>query len=168
MKNRSLLLIAVLTVALLSLLSAPVHGGPPSAAEGLLQYLPVDQSMRVAGGNTFVDFAEVGKWTGTLEGESTDVGALVIHSAGFASVKAITSFVGTVGGRSGTLEMGFIGEKPDLLPGTEWEGKWVILSGTGDLANLRGHGTWWGPGWQGNPTEWGNIPYAGEIHFEPN
>jgi hypothetical protein len=169
MKKSSMLLITVLAVALLSMLSVPVHGGPPTTAEGLWRYLPTtNETVRVAGGNTFIYAEEVGEWTGTFEGESTEVGVVVIHSAGFASFKGIVSLVGSVGGKSGTLEIQVVGKKPDLLPGTEWDGKWVILSGTGDLANLRGHGTWWGPGWQGDPTEWGNIPYAGEIHFDPD
>lgn len=70
-------------------------------------------------------------------------------------------------GKWGTLEMRVVGSSPDVPTG--WEGKWVILSGTGDLANLRGQGTWWGPGYDpANPLEYGKIDYSGKIHFEPD
>lgn len=168
MSKRSRLLITVLMVALLSALSVSAHAGPPENAEGLWQYIPTIEGVRVADGNTFIYITEVSKWTGTFEGESMEVGTVVQHSAGFVSFEGIVSFVGSVGGKSGTLEMRVVGKKPDRLPGTEWDGKWTILNGTGGLATLRGHGTWRGPGWSpANPTEWGNIPYAGEIHFDP-
>jgi len=141
MKKTCLTLITVLMV--LSILSIAAHAGPPTTAEGLWQYIPTIEDVRVANGNTFIHITEVGQWTGTFE-------------------------VGSVGDRSGTLEMRVVGEKPDQLPGTEWEGKWVILSGTDGLATLHGHGTWWGPGWNSaHPTEWGNINYSGKIHFDP-
>ena len=167
MKKRSLVL-----VALLFALSTTALAGPPTTAEGLWQYIPnplAPEDVRVVGGNTFIDSTEVGRWTGTFEGDSTEAGTVVIHSQGFLSFKAIVSFVGKVDGKSGTMEMSVVGSMPDELPGSIWEGKWVILSGTGDLNNLHGQGTWWGPGWDpAKPEEWGNINYLGNIHFEPN
>jgi len=166
MKKTCLTLITVLMV--LSILSIAAHAGPPTTAEGLWQYIPTIEDVRVANGNTFIHITEVGQWTGTFEGVSTEEGTVVRHSSGFVSFKGKVSFVGSVGDRSGTLEMRVVGEKPDQLPGTEWEGKWVILSGTDGLATLHGHGTWWGPGWNSaHPTEWGNINYSGKIHFDP-
>jgi len=167
MKKRMLmLLVTVLMVALLSTLSVPVYAGPPGHAEGLWQYIPSVTSSRIADGNTFLDTTEVGQWTGTFSGVSTEIGKVVRHSSGFASFKGAVSFVGNVGNKSGTFEMLAVGSKPD--PSSEWEGMWVIISGTGDLATLHGQGTWWGPGYSSaNPTEWGDIYYSGEIHFEP-
>ena len=57
-------------------------------------------------------------------------------------------------GKSGTLEMSVVGKRPEGA--TEWEGKWVILSGTEELATLRGQGTWWGPG-ASEFGVWGDI-----------
>ena len=166
MKKTFLTLITVFMV--LSMLLIAAHAGPPTTAEGLWQYIPTIEDVKVANGNTFIYTTEVGQWTGTFEGDSTEIGKVVQHSSGLVSFKGTVSFVGNVGDKSGTLKMVAVGSKPDRLPGTEWEGTWVILSGTGDLANLRGHGTWRGPGWDPtHPTEWGNIYYSGEIHFDP-
>lgn len=153
-------------MALLAVFSVPVSAGPPENAEGLWQYLPSATLIRVADGNTFLDITETGQWSGTFSGESTEEGTVVQHSSGLVSFKGKVSFVGDVGDKSGTLEMRVVGSKPD--PGSEWEGTWVIISGTGDLSTLHGQGTWWGPGWSpANPTKWGDIYYSGEIHFEP-
>jgi len=167
MKKRALmLLVTVLMVALLSTLSVPVSAGPPENAEGLWQYIPSIENARVADGNTFLDTSEVGQWTGTFSGVSTEKGKVVRHSSGHVSFKGAVSFIGKVGDKSGTLEMLAVGSKPDLS--SEWEGTWVIISGTGDLATLHGQGTWWGPGYSSaNPSKWGDIYYSGEIHFEP-
>jgi hypothetical protein len=163
MKKRSLLLITVLMVALLSTLSAPVYAGPPTPAEGLWQYQPFIETMRFADGNTFLETFENGKWSGTFDGTSTEDAKVVIHSSGAWSFRGIVSFEGEVDGKPGTLEMHVVGSRPDAL--SDWEGKWVILSGADDLATLRGQGTWWGPG-APDVGLWGDIYYAGNIHFE--
>jgi hypothetical protein len=108
---------------------------------------------------------ENGPWTGTFEGISTEDGKVVIHCSGAWSFNAIVSFSElTVDGRTGTLKMSVVGKRPD--ENADWAGKWVILSGTGELTDLRGQGTWWGPGAPG-PEEWGDIYYAGNYHFRP-
>lgn len=156
-KTRSL--IVLLLVVLLLTIALPAQAGPPENAAGLWQYTSTVVDEKIAGGNTFLYTTEVGLWTGTFEGDSTEIGVVVLHSAGFNSFKAIVSFVGSVDGKTGTLEMLVVGKKPDRLPGTEWEGKWVILSGTGELVNLHGQGIWWGSN--------RNINYTGNVHFEP-
>jgi hypothetical protein len=162
--KRMLLTLLTLSV-ILSMLSVPALAGPPTAAEGLWQYKPTILDERVADGNIFLETSEEGIWTGTFEGESTEAGHVVIHSSGFWSFRAIVSFSEvTVDDKTGTLEMSVVGKRPDA--GSDWQGRWVILGGTGELATLRGQGTWWGPGAPG-PGEWGDIPYAGQIHFEP-
>jgi len=145
-------------------LSISVQAGPLTAAEGLWQYTPYIESMKVAGGNTFLDTVEVGVWTGTFEGDSTEDGEVVIHSTGAWSFRGTVSFSQvTVDGKSGTLEMHVVGKRPDAF--TDWEGSWVITGGTGDLADLHGEGTWWGPGAPDIGLQ-GDIYYAGQIHFE--
>ncbi len=162
---KRMLLKLVTLSAILAMVSVPVLAGPPTAAEGLWQYKPTIDGIREADGNTFLKTSEEGKWTGTFTGDSTEDGHVVIYSTGFWSFRATVSFSQvTVDEKSGTLEMRVVGSRPDA--GSDWQGFWVILSGTGELATLRGQGTWWGPGAPG-PGEWGDIYYGGQIHFEP-
>lgn len=163
MKKRSLMLVTMLTVALLSVLSMPAYAGPPDNAEGLWQYQPSIEKTRFADGNTFLKTTENGLWSGTFSGTSTEDGKVVIYSSGAWSFKGTVSFEGQVNGKAGNLTMRVVGSRPD--ESTDWTGKWVILSGTDDLASLRGQGTWWGPGASG-PGSWGDIYYSGNIHFE--
>jgi hypothetical protein len=147
-------------------LSVPVQAGPLTMAGGDWLYMPTVVSVRVAGGNTFLELSEVGSWSGTFDGDSTEGGTVVQHSSGRVFFKGVVSFVGTVNGQSGTMKMSVVGSKAD--PTADWEGKWVILGGTEGLATLQGQGTWWGPGWSPlTPTEWGVIHYSGSFHFEP-
>lgn len=169
MKRRLATLVAA--VMILSALVMPAQAGPPMNAEGLWQYVPYILDARMAGGTTFLTTYEEGVWTdisptlpGTFQGTSTEDGKVVIHRSGAWSFNAIVSFEGTVDGKEGTLEMSVGGDRPD--GSADWEGRWVILSGTGELATLRGQGTWWGPGSPG-PGESGDIYYAGRFHFEP-
>jgi hypothetical protein len=163
MKRTVSILVTVFMAALA--LSMTVQAGPPTAAAGLWRYTPYLISMKVADGNTFLHTFENGEWTGTFEGDSTEEGHVVIHSTGAWSFRGTVTFSQvTVDGRSGTLEMRVAGERPDVF--TDWEGRWVITGGTGDLVNLRGQGTWWGPGAPDLGLQ-GDIWYAGQIHFEP-
>ena len=55
-------------------------------------------------------------------------------------------------GKTGTLVFGFLGT---LAPDGLFEGQFVIIGGTGELANLNGRGTIQSPG-----------TYTGVIHFD--
>lgn len=164
MKKKVLALLIL--VMILSALAMSVHAESkqPTAAAGLWQYSPTILSSREVGGNTFLETVEDGIWTGTFQGDSTEDGKVVIHRSGRWSFNAIVSFGGEVEGESGTLKMSVVGSRPDAF--SDWFGYWVILSGTDELATLHGQGTWWGPGAQG-PGAWGDIYYAGKIHFAP-
>jgi hypothetical protein len=165
MKKLLLPLLVIFTVSLVVALSPPVQAGPPEEAEGLWQYQPFILDQKVAGCNTFLTTFENGVWSGTFEGTSTEDGKVVIHCSGAWSFNAIVTFDAvTVDGKSGTLEMSVVGKRPDGT--SDWAGKWVILSGTGELANLHGQGTWWGPGAPA-PGQWGDIYYGGQVHFAP-
>jgi hypothetical protein len=129
-------------------------------------YIPAIVDVRIADGNTFMNTTEEADWYGILDGKSSDVGRVTIFSSGGWHYKAIATFEGTVDGKSGTLEISLVGRRPDAV--SEWEGTWVILSGTGDLENLHGHGTFWGLGYTGNPPDApGRIDYEEQIHFDP-
>ena len=160
MKKMLLTLLTVFMV--LSMLSIPAHAEPPMPAAGLWQYKPSIEDSREADGNTFLTATDEGKWTGTFEGDSREDFVVMIHSSGFWSYMGLLSFEGTVNGKSGTLDMSCAGNRADV--DTDWQGQCVILSGTGDLATLRGQVTWWGPGAPAE-GEWGDIYYSGKIDF---
>ena len=167
----------------LLLLSLPVLAGPPAEAGGLWQYQPFVKVYDADGecvpptgapgevpciethdGNTVIYTFENGKWEGTFDGVSTEDGKVVVYSSGALSFNAIVSFEGEVDGKSGTLQMSVNGRWTDV--GTGWQGRWVIISGAGELSTLHGQGTWWGPG-APDFGLWGDIYYAGKVHFEP-
>jgi hypothetical protein len=156
--KRSLLLVTVLAGVLVLALSVPVQAGPPGIAGGEWTYGIVLPEPTYVGCNTVYEPTEdSGTFTGTFQGDETEVGVLVGFCNGAWSFKGFLTFTGTVDGdRSGTLEMRIVGTSPDMA---SWEGTWVILSGTGDLATLRGQGTW-----EGAP---GVLTYDGNYHFEP-
>jgi hypothetical protein len=152
--------------------------------ENIWEYLPVDKvrdesgrcvkpeegdtrplCVREVGGKTFVQVYSDGRWQGIFEGTDEEHGMVIIHPSGRIYYWGINSFEGSVNGNEGTLKMfvyGWLLPEPPL----EWQGKWVILRGAGDLEDLRGRGTWWGPGWQGDPNVWGVLEYDGKIRFD--
>jgi hypothetical protein len=101
------------------------------------------------------------KWTGIFNGKSKDYGVAIAHGPSpMIFVDAITFQNVDVGGATGGLHLDVLGERPAV--GSDWKGSWVITSGSGDLEEIRGHGTFWGPGWLGNPEEYGVIYYMVE------
>ncbi len=164
-KFRLILTFAVLGSFLL-VATTPAAANSPVTGEGYLEYFANIVDMRTADGNTFMDTTENTVWYGTLSGTSFDVGKVVIHPSGNWNYRAIGDFTGTVDGKSGTLQMLLVGSRPDAI--SEWQGTWVILSGTGELEDLHGQGTFWGLGYTGNPPDVpGRIDYAGITHFDP-
>jgi hypothetical protein len=116
--------------------------------------------VRTADGNTFI----TGKFdtypdafTGTFSGTATNVFTLILNPSGM-NVQLFFTFTGTVAGRSGTCIIKFEGNGEGV--GKPITGTWVILSGTGDLANL--HGTLSVEGIAGQI-----LYYTGMIHFDP-
>ena len=176
-------------VLVLSVFSIPAYAGPPIPVEGpenIWTYLPYTKVMddsgecvkpeplvgdprppcvRVAGGNTFIESYEVGWWAGDFQGTSEDHGTVVFHRSDLWTFSALVYFEGEVNSASGTLVMSVAGSRPTSL--SEWQGMWVILSGTGELETLRGQGNWWGLGWLGDPNVRGVIAYDGQVKFAP-
>ena len=153
MKKILFLLMAVFLI----LSTNPVYAGPPNKASGYWTYEITDSETEIKGGNTFMTTNDSGVFTGTFEGVETEVGTVVIHSNGNASFNGTLTFTGEVDGRSGKFTMSVVGR---AVLGEDWTGKWVILNGTDELANLRGQGIWYGPG--------GSLEYEGNFHFEPD
>lgn len=82
--------------------------------------------------NTY--WESTGDWEGTFVGDNTQTN----HKNGVVTGKAEFTFDGSVLGSEGTLEIRF--QATTKADGT-FKGRATILSGTGELANLRGHGT---------------------------
>ena len=162
MKKKLFVLLMVL-MALSMVTSPALARRRPDKAEGLWQYQPFVLDVKEVGCKTYLTTFENGIWTGTFKGTSTEDGKILINCKGAWFFKAMISFEGSVDGKSGTLKMWASGWRPDT--DTEWRGRYVILSGTGELANLRGLGRWWGPGATA-PEAWGDIYYEGRHHFK--
>ena len=161
-KKLSVLLIC--SVALVSILLTPTliadasrrHDRPRARfASGTWEYTPGVKDFRYGDSYTFILGDEDGTWTGTFTGTSYDVFSAVIQPSGIVYLHyGLIFFEGTVDGKEGTLIISFA---PGENIGGEWSGEWEILSGTDDLENLRGHGTWWGPS--------KDLEYSGKIYF---
>jgi hypothetical protein len=111
-----------------------------------------DNTIMVLSGGIFV-------WTGGIAGPCSWEGRWVIHSLG-DPLKEATNTVGyytieaTVDGKQGTLVI-----EAKANTNSPHHPNWVIISGTGELANLHGQGTFTGsfPVWN----------YVGQVHFDP-
>jgi hypothetical protein len=174
MRKMLLTPLIVCMVALLPTLWMPaVHASTPTSASGTWSWrtpsMPSPPGffnvIKVAGGNTFIHADDDALFTGTFDGTGYDVFKLQIHPTGFATGKGRTLFTGTVLGKSGTLVIQWVGN----TKGDQgwWWFEWIILRGTGELANLHGQGTSWGPGPAG-PGVWGGVDYSGTIAFAPD
>lgn len=117
-----------------------------------------------AGPNTILEQTSVGVLSGTLSGAWEDRLRVVIHPNGRFNTSFWITCTCTVDGKSGTLEIRAqdAGELVNPTLGT-FEGRAVIVSGTGDLAGLRGslriEGT------VDVTTGLATYDYSGTIHF---
>ena len=167
--KRSIILLLALTVAL-TLAAVPVSAGPKVEASGSWTYSPTFVSpTEFRGQNAFLYGTDNGTWEGTFTGTHEEEFDVVCHlKGGFSFYKGEITFTGTVEDETGALRFGTMVIKtnakvdavsPDCGPifDTDWHGHWVIIGGTGDLANVHGHGTLTGPS--------GTLRYEGQIHF---
>jgi hypothetical protein len=165
MKRISVLLV-VLAVVLVGVV--PATAGPKIEASGDWTYAPTGPPVvRVAGPNTFVYAPDAGVWAGTFVGTSDEDFVVVCHRS-FNFYKGVMTFTGTVEDGSaepptGTMVIKTNGKQDAISPDcgpvfdADWIGHWVIIGGTGELADVHGHGTF-----QGLP---GTLTYEGQIHF---
>ncbi|MBN2334428.1 hypothetical protein JXL21_02635 [Candidatus Bathyarchaeota archaeon] len=171
MRKKSVVLL-LCSVVLASILVAPAmisadrhhngyrkkpYGNIP--ASGTWVFYPEHKDLKFGEGYTFVLGNETGEWTGTFEGtdyaiffaEKNPEGTVVYLPYG------VIFFEGQVNGKSGTLRINF---GPAVKTGDPmlWSGSWEIMSGTGELENLYGQGTWY-------ETEPTHIVYTGWVQF---
>ena len=85
--------------------------------------------------NKVFDLSSTTTYTGTLEGTSTLHGTLTVRRDGSARFMGVETFTGLVNGVPGTLTFELVGSS-DLYQ--EMQLNNLIISGTGELANLQG------------------------------
>jgi hypothetical protein len=130
---------------------------------GSFNYTP-EVFARVSGGESvFVDASEDEIWTGDIEGTAVSPFRLVITPDGAFDAWLHAEFEGTILDEyEGTLIILSRYERP--AAGAHWTGDWIILSGTGELENVQGNGTAWGPGVNAEDPEAGpDIFYSGQV-----
>ena len=159
MKNRlGSIAVAILVVfAMLQIASAT----PPTPATGTVtvtSFTPTE--VRNANGNTITDFTQSTNSIGNFTGTTEDIGTIVQYPRGDFNFKIRSTFTGTVDGKSGTMVFEVVGKGEGGIPGGTIRSKFVIISGTGDLANLHGQGNLEGISGVG-------ATYSGLIHFDP-
>jgi hypothetical protein len=124
--------LVVLVFLLILAAIVPVHATPPVPVEGSFAIIVPR-----------VDGCEILEVCGYFEGTLAEC----VRGAGGSSVGY---FEGTVDGHEGTLVFNLVS-----FGNTDF-GQWTILSGTGELANLRGQGMSYTDG-----------TYDGRAHFDP-
>ena len=141
-------------------------------ADGVWCYTPVLEALtpiaygdngyegdEYAGDKIFVTTFENAEWTGVFEGTSRDYGLIIADPPLQPSVFAATVEFDSVKvkGVEGGMVLDVWGG-PGIRD--QWDGRFTISSGTGDLSRIEGYGSWWGPGFNpDNPDECGVIYY---------
>ena len=147
-------------VILSALLIPTVLAEKPEDVSGTWSWVPEPLSFREAGGNTFISAIEYDTFTDTFSGTGEGLFTVIIHRGGFMTGIGRTTFTGEVMGEEGTLVIQWTGSTKTL---GKWHCKWVILSGTDGLANLRGSGI----GVETAPNI-NILELSGKIHFDPS
>ncbi len=163
MKKITSLTLLVLTLAFVPLVfgagTRAAQAAPPTAASGSFSSAPPTNVVtRSAGPNTIITDTFTGVLSGTFSGTSVFQERYVLRADGsFIADHAVETFTGTVNGVAGTAT--FV----DVITGdtTSFHGHFVVVSGTGGLANLRGQGTFEGSSTTGVGT------YTAQIQIHP-
>lgn len=91
----------------------------------------------MADGNTFLRIQNTWDMKGAFEGTLVSNPFAIVHPDGLVTFTEMATFTGAVEGKSGT----FVWRSAGTGDGVNFVGHLSILSGTDDLANLRGEGT---------------------------
>ena len=163
------ILLTVLTLAVV-LLATPyigmVYASPSTPVSGtivIVGFVPLGMSTVGKSDNVVVDGLMSVTWAGDIAGSPTYEASMMLHEfvppmGGPDTTMNIHERIFfptvTVQGKSGslTMEVNFGGSKEEF--------HWTILSGTGELANLNGHGTY-------QLVEAPLYAYEGLVHFDP-
>ena len=152
---------SLLVVAMLALPMSATYATKPTPVSGTFYSVPNGTiETRFAGKSDNVIMTVIGElmWTGDIAGLAAYEGFWITHK-GHTNARGISTVDATVNDKSGTLTI-YQGSWSEPIPGLV-RGHWRIISGTGDLANLHGQGTF----------EETGVPmvfaYTGQIHFDP-
>jgi hypothetical protein len=121
-------------------------------ASGTFVDVVTSTQVRMADGNLIITQTISQTLMGTFTGTASQRATTVVHRTGAANFFGAETCTCSVAGKTGSLVIGFSGTS---APDGSFEGQFVIVSGTGDLANLNGRGTIQSP----------NV-YTGVIHFD--
>ncbi len=142
------------------LIAPAVYASAPQPIAGLFFFTPGSTiSTKSAGANTIVTYNFIVSLTGSQSGTYVGVERDVMHPDGTVTFNNTGTFTGTVLGRSGTF-VELVQGKYSLVDCTISFGTMVFEKGTGDLANLHGHGTF-GGGICTSGTYSGTVQFAG-------
>ena len=163
MKKITSLTLLVFALALVSLMfgagTPAAQAAAPTPASGSFAPLapPTNVVVESAGPNLIVTWTSTNVLSGTFSGTLVEEQRFVVSADGSFTGTEVSTFTGTVNGVAGTdTSVGvFAGDD------TSFHGHFVILSGTGDLANLHGQGTTEGSSATGAGT------YSGQVLFSP-
>lgn len=148
-------------------ISVTANATPQLAASGTFTQTGITSLVpSTAGPNTILEQTSVGVLSGTLSGPWEDQIRVVIHPNGRFNASFRITCTCTVDGKSGTLEIRAQDSGKLVNPTTgAFKGRAVILSGTDELAGLRGslriEGT------VDVTTGLSTYDYSGTIHFTP-
>ena len=175
----------MIAILLSSTMICLVKATPPTQVSGRLATVPgttVISNTLKEGANVFADIYNKGTYlSGDILGSYEQTYRAVTHFANpdftignptlqpeapFNFMDIERTFTGTVDGVSGgfTMRLQGTGYGNTFLGPTHFDvqGTWVIISGTGGLADLHGQGTWWH-----SRTGFAGLEYQGQIHFDP-
>ena len=164
MARRRLLILATVGVLLLvGGIPAMGHTSATETVEGLWEYIPTIQEESLVGDTVLLKVTDREWWSGGLDGTSKGRYSVMIYPSGRWFFAETSAFTGTVNGRSGRMTMAVYGGRPNDQ--ADWEGRWMIIGGTGELEGIRGSGSFSGPGWLGDPKVRGKVDYRGSVTF---
>jgi Protein of unknown function (DUF3224) len=139
LRMRMLTLLLAAGAALVTI--QPVAASTPVSVAGTFFFVaaPVPSGFRMADGNTFVTLSfPAGLVTGDITGNFTEQLHVVTHPNGSQNIQGNAICTCTVAGRTGTLVFDNITGTTNTSGVAEAH---FVLSGSGGLADLHGHGT---------------------------
>ncbi len=142
----------VATLGTLIVVAQPAAATSLIPASGNFSDVTTSVQVRFADGNTIITQAVTQTLTGTFAGTASQQNTTVVHPTGAVNFFGSETCTCVVQGISGSVVFGFSGT---VAPNGSLDGQFVILSGTGGLANLNGRG-----------TLQGLNSYTGVIHFD--
>jgi len=161
------LALGALATGLSSFLVPAATASPGTTVTGTYTETVDDVTVRYAGENVIADFTAtvrfIDDFTGSFAGVGTSVGTEIIHPTGELTVLAVILCACQVTGEvpDGKGELVLIFTATGLFNGAPEksikDGEFAV-SGTGDLANLHGHGTF-------HQSNFGGT-YKADIHFD--